>query len=156
MRRVYHIYGFHFGRKLLLNPGIRLANLSIIAVTGRPLPLVSGTELAGLFEDPASSVSMGSWFIEGAMNLVGPIQYLIEVGWSVSICLGWLFPLTGLGATESGVDRCVSRYFITIRMLVFIASWLSVAVSDFESARVTGTVAPTSEPVVFSRAKAGY
>ena len=90
------------------------------------------------------------------MNLVGPVQYLIEVGWSVSICLGWPFPLTGFGAAKSGIDRCVLRYFIIITTLVFIASWLSVAVLDFGTARVASVVAPMSEPAVFSRAKAGH
>ena len=41
-------------------------------------------------------------------------------------------------------------------MLVFIVSWLAVAVSNFGSARITGDVASTSEPAVFSRAKAGH
>ena len=41
-------------------------------------------------------------------------------------------------------------------MLFFTLSWLSVAVSDFGGARVAGAIASTSEPVVFSRAKAGH
>ena len=77
VRHVYHVYGFHFGGKLLLTPGIRLASLFVIAVTGRPLPLVFGIKLTGLFEDPAASVGLSSWFIEGSMNLAGPIQYLV-------------------------------------------------------------------------------
>ena len=68
---------FHFEGKLLLNPGVRLASLFVITVTGRPLPLVFGIKLAGLFEDLASSVSVSSWFIGGAMNLAGPVQYLV-------------------------------------------------------------------------------
>ena len=60
VRHVCHVYGFYFGGKLLLNPGIRLASLFVIAVTGRPLPLVVGIKLAGLFEDPAASVSVSS------------------------------------------------------------------------------------------------
>ena len=51
---------------------------------------------------------MISWFIEVAMNLAGPVQYLVEIGWSDSVCLEWLFPLTGFGTAESGVDRCVA------------------------------------------------
>ena len=154
VRHIYHVYGFHFGGELLLNPGIRL--VSLFAVTGWPLPLVFGIKLVGLFEDPAASVGVCSWFIGGAMNLAGPIQYLVEIGWSISIFLGWLFPLTGFGAAESGVDRYVLRYFIIITMLVFIALWLTVAVSDFGSARIASAVAPTSEPTVFSHAKAGH
>ena len=39
---------------------------------------------------------------------------------------------------------------------MFAASWLAIAVSDFGSARVAGAIASTSEPAVFSRAKAGH
>ena len=48
---VYHVHCFYFGGKLLLTPGVRLASLFVIAVTGRPLPLVFGIKLARLFED---------------------------------------------------------------------------------------------------------
>ena len=64
--------------------------------------------------------------------------------------------MTGFGAAESGVDRRVLRSFLIISMLVFVASWLAVVVLNFGSARITGVVASTSEPAVFSRAKAGH
>ena len=64
--------------------------------------------------------------------------------------------MTGFGAAESGVDRPVLRSFIIIVTLVFIASWLAVAVSDFRSARIAGAIASTSEPVVFAHAKTGH
>ena len=73
---VYHIHYFYFGGKLLLTPGVWLASLFVIAVTGRPLPLVFGIKLAGLFENPTTSDGMIGWFIGGVMNLAGPIQYL--------------------------------------------------------------------------------
>ena len=90
------------------------------------------------------------------MNLTGPIQYLIQIGYSVSLCLEWLLPLTGFGAAESGIDRCVMRSLITIATFVLIAWWFPVAVSNFGSARVTRNVASTSKPVVFSRTKTGH
>ena len=96
---VYHVHRFYLVGKLLLTPGIWLVNLFVIAVTGQPLPLVFGIKLADLFEDPTTSVGVSRWFIRGAMNLAGPIQYLVEIGWSVSICLEWLF----------SVDRVWSR-----------------------------------------------
>ena len=77
MCHVYHVYNFHFGGKLLLNHGVRLASLFVIAVTGRPLPLVFGIKLASLFEDPTAFVGVSSWFIGGAMNLAGTIQYFV-------------------------------------------------------------------------------
>ena len=67
-----------------------------------------GVELAGLFKDPAVSVGMISWFVRVAMNLAGSVQYPVQVGWSVSIRLEWLLPLTGLAVAESGVDHCVA------------------------------------------------
>ena len=115
-----------------------------------------GIKLAGLFEDPAASVSVSSWFIGGAMNLAGPVQYLILIGCSISVCLELLFMLTGFGTIESGVDRLVLRSFIVIVTLVFIVSWLAIAVSDFGSARIAGAVTSTSEPPTVSRAKAGH
>ena len=72
---VYHVYCFYFGGKLLLTPGIWLVSLFVIAITGRPPPLVFGVELAGLLEDPTTSVGMISWFIGVAVNLAGSIQY---------------------------------------------------------------------------------
>ena len=72
---VYRVYCFYFGGKLLLTPGIWLVSLFVIAITGRPLPLVFGIEFAGLFEDPTTSVGVISWFIGVAVNLAGSIQY---------------------------------------------------------------------------------
>ena len=64
--------------------------------------------------------------------------------------------MTGFGAAESDIGRRVLRSFIIISMLVFIVSWLAVAISNFGSARITGVVASMSETVVFSRVKAGH
>ena len=153
---VYHGYCFYFGGKLLLTPGIWLVSLFVAAITRRPPPLVFGVELAGLLEDPTASVGMIGRFIGAPMNLAGPIQYLVQIGWSVSVCLEWLFPLTGFGAAESDVYQCVMRSFIIIATFLFTASWLVIAVSDFGSARIAGVVASTSEPAVFSRAEAGH
>ena len=61
--------------KLLLALSISLVNLSVVPVAWRPLPLVFGVERAGLFKDPAVSVSMISWFIGVAVNLAGSVQY---------------------------------------------------------------------------------
>ena len=91
-----------------MTPGVPLVNLSVIPVASRLLPLLFGVELAGLFEDPAVSVSMISWFVGVVVNLAGSVQYPVQVGWFVSFSLEWLLPLTGLGIAESGVDRCVA------------------------------------------------
>ena len=64
--------------------------------------------------------------------------------------------MTGFGAAESGVDRCVICFLIVIAVLAFIASWLPIVVPDFGSAQVTGAIASTSELAIFSRTKAGH
>ena len=74
---VYHVHCFYFGGKLLLTPGIWLVSFFVVAITGRPLPLVFGVDLASLLEDPTASVGVISWFIGFAMNLAGPVQYLV-------------------------------------------------------------------------------
>ena len=59
-------------------------------------------------------------------------------------------------ASESGVYRRDFVIFVVNSALVFVASSLSVAISGFGGARVAGAVASTSEPAIFSRAKAGH
>ena len=44
-------------------------------VAWRPPPLVFGIELAGLLEDPTTSVGVISWFIRVAVNLARSVQY---------------------------------------------------------------------------------
>ena len=74
---VYHVHRFYLGGKLLMTPGIWLVNLFVITITGRSFPLMFSVELAGLFEDPTTSVGVIGWLIGIAMNLTGPIQYLV-------------------------------------------------------------------------------
>ena len=40
--------------------------------------------------------------------------------------------------------------------VVFASSWLAVVISNFGGALVAGAIASTSEPAVFSHAKAGH
>ena len=81
--------------------------------------------------------------VGGAMNLVGSIEYSVQVGWTVFVPFEWPLPLTGLGATESGIDRRIFGIVIVASTLVFVASGPAVAVPGFRSAGVTGTVAAT-------------
>ena len=78
------------------------------------------------------------------MDLARPIEYSVQTRWTIFISFEWLLPLTGLRATESGVDRCVFGIFIVVSTLVFFASWIAVAISGFGGARVTGVVASAS------------
>ena len=57
-------------------------------------------------------------------------------GWKgLIISFIWLLPLTGLGATESGVDRHVIGIITVAATLVSIALGLAVAIYGFRSAR---------------------
>ena len=75
------------------------------------------------------------------MNLAGPIKYSIQTGMTIFVSFEWLLLLTGLGATESGVDR---RVFVIVSTLVLIASWLAIIVPGFGGAWVAGAIASTS------------
>ena len=82
--------------------------------------------------------------VRGAMDLARPIKYSVQTGWTIFVSFEWLLLLTGFRATESGVDCRIFGIFIVASMLVFVASWLTVAISGFRGARVAGTVASTS------------
>ena len=144
MSNVYHIHRFDLGGKFLLSPCVRWARLFIVVLAGRPFPLVFGVELAGLFKDPTILVGMISRLIRGAMNLARPIEYSVQTRWTIFVSFEWLLPLTGFRATESGVDRRVFGIFIVASTLVFVASWLAVAISSFGGTGVAGAVASTS------------
>ena len=87
---------------------------------------------------------MISRLIRGAMNLARPIEYSVQTRWTILVSFEWLLLLTGFRATESGVDRRVFGIFVVALTLVFVASWLAVAISGFGGTRVTGAVASTS------------
>ena len=80
---------------------------------------------------------MIGWFIRGAVDLTWTIEYVVQTGQSRIVSLKWLLPLTGLGATESGIDGRVFGVIAIISTLVFITLGLAVAISGFRSARFT-------------------
>ena len=86
---------------------------------------------------------MIGWFVGGAMNLAWTIEYAVQAGWSRIVSFIWLLPLTGLRATESGIDSRVFGVVIVASTLVFVASWLAVAVCGFRSARFASIIIAT-------------
>ena len=80
---------------------------------------------------------MIGWFIGGAVDLTWTIEYVVQTGRARIVSLKWLLPLTGLRATESGVDSRVFGVVAITLTLVSIVSGLVVAISDFRSARFT-------------------
>ena len=72
MSGIYHVHYFDLRWKFLLSPCVRLAKF-ILVFSLRSLSVVYGVELAGLLEDPTTTLAMVRMFIWGAMDLVGPI-----------------------------------------------------------------------------------
>ena len=114
--------------KFLLPSCVRRSGL-LVVITMQPLFLVFGIQLAGLFEHPAFSVGVVGWFIGGAVNLTRAIEYAVQTGRARIISFKWLFPLTGLRATESGIDGRAFGVIAIIATLVFVASGLAVAIA---------------------------
>ena len=71
------------------------------------------------------------------MDLTWTIEYAVQIGRARIVSFKWLFPLTGLRATESGIDGRVFGVITVISSLVSFASWPAVAISGFKSARFT-------------------
>jgi len=94
----------------------------------QPLFLVFGIQLVGLFKHPSFSVCVVGWFIGGAMNLTQAIKYAVQTGRVRIVSFEWLFPLTGLIATESGIDGRVFGVIAIFATLVFVASGLAIAI----------------------------
>ena len=70
-------------------------------------------------------------FFVGAMNLAQSVQDFVQAGRSFFATFKWLLSLTGSRAPESGVDRHVVRTFFIVSALVFLASWLPIAIPNF-------------------------
>ena len=78
---------------------------------------------------------MIGWCSWGAMNLAWTIEYAVQTGRARIVIFEWLFPLTGLRATESSINGRVFGVIAIIVTLVFTASGLAIAISVFRSAR---------------------
>ena len=77
------------------------------------------------------------------MDLAWSIEYAVQTRWARIISLKWLLPLTGLRATESGIDCHVFGVVAIVVMLMSVALGLAVAISGFRSARFTCIVIAT-------------
>ena len=77
------------------------------------------------------------------MDQTWTIEYAVQAGRALIISFIWLLPLTGLGTTESGVDRRVIGIITVASTLVHVASGLVVAISGFRSARFACIVIAT-------------
>ena len=78
---------------------------------------------------------MIGWFIRGAVDLTWTIEYAVQAGRARIVPFIWILPLSGHGATESGVDRCVISIVTVVSTLVPVASGLAIAISGFRGAK---------------------
>ena len=93
------------------------------------------------------------------MYLTRAVEYSVQIGRARSSSFKWLLPLTGFGASESGVDCCILITVAVNAALVFVSTQPAVVVLFIRTAsvfaEVVGHLITTSYPAVFSRAKAG-
>ena len=65
------------------------------------------------------------------MNLAWTVEYAVKTGRARIVSFEWLFLLTGFRAAESGIDCRVFGAITVFVMLVFVASWLLIAIPGF-------------------------
>ena len=99
---------------------------------------------------------MVGWFVWGAMDLARTVEYAVYDGWSLIVSFIWLFPLTGLGATDSGVDSSVIGIVAIALAFVSVALELAIATFDLGGACLTGCVFATSQPTILTHTKSGH
>ena len=95
-------------------------------------------------------------FVWGTMNLTWAVKYAIQDGWSLVVPFVGLLSLSGLGATESGVNGGVIGVVAIASAFVSIAPELASAILGLGGARLAGCVVTTSQPTVLTRSKAGH
>ena len=80
---------------------------------------------------------MIGWCSWGAMNLAWTVEYVVQTGRAWIVPFEWLFPLTGLRATETGIDDRVFSVIAIIVTLVFVALGLALAIFGVSRARIS-------------------
>ena len=95
-------------------------------------------------------------FIRGAVNLARTVEYAVQAGRSFVVSFVGLLPLSGLGATESGVDCGVIGVVAIASVFVSIAPELAGAVLGLGGACLAGCVFATSQLAVLTCGKAGH
>ena len=99
---------------------------------------------------------MIGWFVWGVMHLAWTIEYAVQARWARIVLFERLLPLTGLRATESGIDRRILNVIIVVSMLVSVASGLVVAIFSFRGSGIACIVFATGRPTIFAHTKAGH
>ena len=90
------------------------------------------------------------------MYLAQVVEYSVQAGRAPRIPFEWLFPLTGFRASESGINCRILSIVAVNAALLLVATRPATNVPGVRTTRVLGHIVTTSEPAVFSRAKAGH
>ena len=99
---------------------------------------------------------MVGWFVRGGMDLARTVEYAVQAGWSLIVSFIWLLPLTGLGATESGVDCRVIGVVTIASAFVSAASELAVVIFALGGPYFACYVFASGHPTILTRTKAGH
>ena len=97
-----------------------------------------------MLKNPAISVGVVDWFVRGAMDLARTVKYAVHARWSLIVSLIRIFPLTGLGAAESGVYGSVIGVIAIALAFVSAASELAVSIFGLGGACLAGHIFTTS------------
>ena len=79
---------------------------------------------------------MVSWLFGGSMYLTGVVEYSIQIGRARSGSFEWLLPLTGLGASESGVDCRILLVVAVNVAFIFASTRPAIVVLGIRTARI--------------------
>ena len=74
------------------------------------------------------------------MYLAQEVEYSVQTGRAPRIPFEWLFPLTGLRASESGIDCRIFTIIAVNATFVFVATRPAITVLDIRTARIFAEV----------------
>ena len=94
--------------------------------------------------------------VRGVVYLARTVEYAVQARRSFIISFIGILPLAGLGASESGVDCGVIGVVVIASAFVSVAPKLASAILGPRGACLAGCVVTTSQPAIFSHAKAGH
>ena len=79
---------------------------------------------------------MVSWLFGGAVYLARAVEYSVQIGRTRSSSFEWPFPLTGFGASESGIDCRILTIVAINVVFVFVVTRPAIAVLDIRTTRI--------------------
>ena len=83
---------------------------------------------------------MVGWLFGGAEYLSRAIEYSVQIRRTRSSSFEWLFPLTGFGSSESGIDCRILIIVAVNEAFVLVATRPAVVVLGIRTARIFAEV----------------